>query len=199
MNRLVRHSLATFAVLAFAVPAAYSGAQHEAAALPAPSLLAIRNARVPIDGVLSGGQPTQAQVEAAARGGFRTVINMRTEAEQGHEWEAEAVKSLGMRYVSIPIDSKAFTRENVERFDAALREALGEGPVLLHCASGNRIGAMLALRSGWLEEVEAETALKYGKASGMTRLEPAVRELLGLPPLEPPKPEKAPEAPAKLE
>jgi len=199
MTRIVRHSLAILAVLAFAVPAAYSDEHRDAESVPAHSLLAIRNARIPMDGLLSGGQPSETQVEAAALGGFRTVINLRTEQEKGYEWEAETVEGLGMRYISIPIDGKNFTRETVERFDAALGESLAQGPVLLHCASGNRIGAILALRAGWLQETDAEEALKYGKASGMTRLEPVVRELLGLPPVEPPDPPKAPEAPAKLE
>ena len=199
MNRLVRQSIAILAALAFVAPMAYSDAPQEAEGLPAQSLLAIRNARVPVDGLLSGGQPTEAQIEAAARGGFRTVINLRTEQEKGFEWEAEAVERLGMSYFTIPIDRKAMTRETVERFDSILTESLAAGPVLLHCASGNRIGAMLALRAAWLQESEPEEALRYGAASGMTRLEPAVRELLGLEPVEPPEPVKPPQAPAKLE
>lgn len=144
-------------------------------------LVPIRNARVPIEGVLSGGQPTREQIEAAARGGFRTVINLRSEQEPGFEWERGAVESLGMRYVHIPVTgASGLTPENVDAIDAALRSALAEGPVLFHCASGNRIGAVLALRANWLEGQDPERALAYGLASGLTRLEQATRELLGL-------------------
>ena len=154
----------------------------------ASALLPIRNARVPVEGVLSGGQPSPEQIEAAARAGFRTVINLRTEGEPGFEWEREAVESLGMRYVLLPVaGADGLTRENVESLDAALEQALGEGPVLLHCASGNRIGAILALRAAWLQEVDAQKALEYGRASGMTRLEGATRKLLGLPEPDPSK------------
>lgn len=151
------------------------------------ALLAIRNARIPMDGVLSGGQPSQEQIEAAGAAGFRTVINLRTDKEEGFEWEPDAVEAAGMRYVVVPVAGAAgLNHENVAALDAALAEARADGPVLLHCGSGNRIGAMLALRAAWVQEVEPEAALKYGLASGMSpRLEPTVRELLGLEEVEP--------------
>jgi uncharacterized protein (TIGR01244 family) len=134
-----------------------------------------------MEGVLSGGQPSQEQFEAAARAGFRTVLNLRTDSEPGFEWEQAAVEGLGMRYVQIPVEGvKGLTRENIERIDDALSSARNEGPVLLHCGSGNRIGAVLALRAAWVADVDSEAALAYGLASGLTRLEPATRELLGL-------------------
>lgn len=139
----------------------------------------IPNGRVPIEGLLSGGQPTPEQLEQAARAGYRTVINLRDPAEGGFEWEEETATRLGMRYVNIPIaGSAALTRENVVRFDAALGEALAEGPVLLHCASGNRDGALLALREAWLKGGEPEKAIALGKAAGLTRLEGEVRKIL---------------------
>jgi hypothetical protein len=57
--------------------------------------------------------------------------------------------------------------------------------VLFHCGSGNRIGAVLALQAAWLDGVAAEDALDYGRANGLTSLEPTTRELLGLEPLDP--------------
>ncbi len=172
------------AALAALLACAPAADVDHARALRGPSatpLLPIANARVPMEGVLSGGQPTQEQIEAAARAGFRTVINLRTEQEAGFEWERQAVEDLGMRYVLIPVaGAQGLTRENVERVDAALAEARAAGPVLLHCGSGNRIGALLALRAAWLQDVEPAAALDYGLDSGLTRLEGRTRELLGL-------------------
>jgi len=109
------------------------------------------------------------------------VISLRTDEEPGFEWERETVEDLGMRYVQIPVTgASGLTRENVERIDAALSEALEAGSVLLHCGSGNRIGAVLALREAWLRDVDAGAALDHGLASGLTKLESATRELLGL-------------------
>jgi uncharacterized protein (TIGR01244 family) len=144
-------------------------------------LVPIPNATVPMPGVLSGGQPTEAQIESAVERGYRTVINLRTAQEAGFEWERELVESSGMRYVHLPVaGGDGLTRENVEALDAALAEARAEGPVLLHCGSGNRIGAMLALRAAWIEGSDPDTALRYGLSTGLTGLEPKTRELLGL-------------------
>jgi uncharacterized protein (TIGR01244 family) len=155
-------------------------------ATPGP-LLAIPNARVPMDGVLSGGQPSEEQIEAAARTGIRTVINLRTDREPGFEWERDAVERLGMRYVHIPVaGAGGLTRDNVEAVDRALKDARAAGPTLLHCGSGNRVGAMLALRRAWLEDAAPGEALAYGQAGGLTGLEPAVRELLDLAAAPPP-------------
>lgn len=144
-------------------------------------LLPIRNARIPMAGVLSGGQPTPEQIEAAAKAGYRTVINMRGETEPGFEWEAEMVEKLGMTYEHLPVTGKdSLSRERIEHIDSVLTAALQNGPVLLHCASGNRIGAVMALRAVWLEEMDPEQALAYGRASGMTGAEGVARELLGL-------------------
>jgi uncharacterized protein (TIGR01244 family) len=160
-----------------------SGAPEAAAPTTSSALVPIRNARIPVEGVLSGGQPTPEQIEAAARAGFRTVINIRTAGEPGFEWEQAAVEKLGMTYVHIPVGGEeSFTRETIAAIDEALREAKARGPVLYHCASGNRIGATLALRAAWVEGAPPQDAYRYGLASGMTRTADMTRRLLGLPP-----------------
>lgn len=144
-------------------------------------LVPIPNARIPMEGVLSGGQPTREQIEAAAAAGFKTVINLRTGGEEGFAWEAETVERLGMRYVTIPVaGAGGVSFENAARLDAALRESREAGPVLLHCGSGNRIGALLALRAASVEGKEPDEALRIGLDAGLTRLEGRVRELLGI-------------------
>ena len=148
----------------------------------ADALVPIRNARTPIEGVLSGGQPTPEQIEAAAQAGFRTVINIRTAGEPGFEWEKAAVEGLGMTYVHIPVGGEeSFTRETIAAIDGALREARARGPVLYHCASGNRIGATLALRAAWVDGAPPQDAWDFGIASGMTGAADMTRRLLGLP------------------
>jgi uncharacterized protein (TIGR01244 family) len=181
MRAVVSVLVILIAVVAFSTATPAHECESGAGAARETELLSIPGARIPMDGVLSGGQPTPEQIEAAAEAGFGTVINLRMEAERGFEWEAETVERLEMQYVSIPVaGGKGLTRETVERLDAALVEAASAGPVLLHCASGNRIGAILALRAAWIHGVDAEVALRFGLANGMTRLEPTIRELLGL-------------------
>lgn len=50
----------------------------------------------------------------------------------------------------------------------------------LHCASGNRAGALLALIAA-SDGMPAEDAVELGRRGGMTSMEAPVREVLGLP------------------
>lgn len=141
----------------------------------------IPNLRTPSPGLVCGGQPTQEQIGAAAASGIRTVITLRAEAESGDEWEPEAVGAAGMTYVVIPVSGPAdLTKENAARLDAALKEAEGRGPVMVHCVSGNRVGALLALRAAWIQGKTAEEALELGRKAGLTKLEGEVKRILGL-------------------
>ncbi len=159
-------------------------AAEPAAERPAPAPAAaewaslVPGGKTPLEGVLTGGQPTAEQLEELGRAGFKTVINLRRPSEPGLEDEAARVEALGMRYVSIPVGgADDLTEEKVRALTAAL--AASPGPTLVHCASGNRVGALLALKAFWLDGAGPEQALETGLAAGLTRLEPAVREIVG--------------------
>lgn len=90
--------------------------------------------------------------------------------------EAAEVAALGMQYVSLPIaGGDDVTFENAAALDKILADT--DGPVLLHCASGNRVGALFAL-SAKLAGATNEEALAAGKVAGLTRLEGVVKERL---------------------
>ncbi|MDX1389124.1 MAG: protein tyrosine phosphatase family protein [Acidobacteriota bacterium] len=154
-----------------------SAAPTSDAAIEKIAVIEIPNARTPAEGLLTGGQPTREQIVEAARAGYGTIVNLRTDAEEGFEWEGDLVEELGMRYVQIPVAGTAgLTRENVELLTAALEA--GGGPVMIHCASGNRVGAMMALKAAWVDDATPDEAIEIGRDFGMTRSEPAVREIL---------------------
>jgi uncharacterized protein (TIGR01244 family) len=142
----------------------------------------IPKARTPFPDVLTGGQPTEEQLARAARNGYRTVIDLLPLDEEGHlAEEGETVRELGMDYVLIPIAGGTdVTTENAARLAESLQ---GDDvlPAVVHCRSGNRVGALFALKAHELDGVPAEEALALGRRAGLTRLEPLVRERLGLP------------------
>jgi uncharacterized protein (TIGR01244 family) len=126
--------------------------------------------------LISTGQPDEAVLLAAQQAGIVAVIDLRGEEEDRGLDEAVSVEALGMQYVSLPVDGPAdVTFDNAAKLDGLLSDI--DGPVLLHCASGNRVGALMALRAS-LHGADAEAALAAGKAAGLTRLEPVVTELL---------------------
>jgi uncharacterized protein (TIGR01244 family) len=108
----------------------------------------------------------------------QVVVNLRGAEEPVDFDEARLVEELGMTYFHLPIASaQDLNPENTRAFGALL-EAIGGQPALMHCASGNRVGALHALHAGTTLGADVETALEHGRAHGMTSLEPAVRERL---------------------
>jgi uncharacterized protein (TIGR01244 family) len=131
-------------------------------------------------GLYSAGQPTREQLDALAASGVRTVINLRATGEAVEFDEVAHVESLGLAYVGIAVAGPPdLTRDKVRQLAQALRTAQTRGATLIHCASGNRVGAMLALVSTWEKNAPAETAMRIGRAAGMTTLQAAVSSLLG--------------------
>ncbi len=129
-----------------------------------------------VDGITAAGQPDRAALEIFADVGYATIIDLRGVGEDRGFEEAEVVEELGMHYVSLPIEGRdGISFENARKLDALLDE--NPGPVLVHCASGNRVGALLALRAS-LDGADDESALALGREGGLTRLEGIVRERL---------------------
>ncbi len=135
----------------------------------------IPNARMPLEGVLTGGQPTAEQLAAAAGAGYRTVVNLRTPGELSSWDEASKAAELGLRYVAIPIaGADDLTADNARKL-AELVDDPQALPVMVHCASGNRVGALFAVKAFHVDGEDAERALEIGREAGVTRLEDAVK------------------------
>jgi uncharacterized protein (TIGR01244 family) len=150
---------------------------HGAALASIEGLPDIPNAVQPADHLLIGGQPDEAALRAAAAAGIQVVVNLRGESETIDFDEAQLVNQLGMTYVQLPISGASdLTPENVQAFDQLL-ESIGNQPTLMHCGSGNRVGALYALRAG-AAGADVETALEHGRAHGLTGLEDEVRQRL---------------------
>jgi len=137
--------------------------------------------RVLCPGLVAAGQPSPATLERLGALGFRTVVNIRTAAE-GAEAEGEVMRAAGLRYVWVPVTAATFSLADVEAIEEVLEDP-GSGPVLLHCASSNRVGAVWAViqaRLGRSVE-EAETEGEHAGLVSPTMRE-AVRRVLGAAP-----------------
>jgi uncharacterized protein (TIGR01244 family) len=131
---------------------------------------------IPIDGIRSSGQPDEQALALLADAGYTAIVDFRGENESRGLDEAAAAKRLGLDYVSLPVTSPdAISFENAARLDQILDEL--EGPALLHCGSGNRVGALLALLKS-SQGATDEEALEYGRSAGLTGLESVVKSRL---------------------
>jgi len=132
--------------------------------------------------LILGGQPTVEQLKALKEAGVKNFISLRPETEDGAGWEETYANGRDIEFSRLPISGPgSLTKENVGIFSQLLNER-GDETTVLYCASGNRVGAMLALKSFWIDGVDAETSFNLGVQSGMTSLTAAVSDMLGLTP-----------------
>lgn len=129
----------------------------------------------------SSGQIETAQWPALKRTGLAVVINLRPGSEQPGQDEATQVQAAGLAYHHLPIANGAeLGRNQAEQLEHLLQAHPGQA-VLIHCASGNRAGALVALHAAWHQGLPLEPAIALGQRAGLRNLEPRVRELLSLP------------------
>lgn len=113
--------------------------------------------------VASGGVLGEGAVEQLKADNFTTIIDLRTKAE-GVDKEKTTVENAGLHYVNIPITAAGIDDLQLSQFSNALEHA--KGPVLVHCASGNRVGAML-VRYYISQGVESKIAFERGRKAGL--------------------------------
>ncbi|MCJ9429406.1 beta-lactamase hydrolase domain-containing protein [Kordiimonas marina] len=150
----------------------------------------MKNRHEPLSGVMTGGKPTKEDLMKLKAEGYTTVINLmmpneviptvnKADDEKYNFPEGDYVASLGLHYVSIPVKvPDGLTEANARLVDEALKAA--KGPVLLHCSSGGRAGAMLALRAFYVDGAKPDEALALGRKGGVSILEPDVKAILGI-------------------
>lgn len=137
----------------------------------------VANLSVHDNNVYASAQPTPEQLQQLADAGVRHVINLRPESEQ--DWdEKSATEAAGMVYHAIPVAGRAdLTLENAAALDNLLASLQGQ-PVLVHCASSNRVGGLRAITALEKNGSSLEEALAEGRQWGLTGMEPTVREVL---------------------
>ncbi len=119
------------------------------------------------DQVWTGGQPTMEHLAKLKEAGVKTIINLRphNEYKEGAEEEATA-KTLGFRYLNIPIVYNQPKDEDADEFLKVTDETVGKELVFIHCAAAIRVSAFWmirrVLRDGWTYEKAFEEADKIG-------------------------------------
>lgn len=121
----------------------------------------IPNYRLVKPGLATAGQPTAEALRRLKEQGFRTVINLRTESEPGVKEEEQIVKGQGLSYVWVPMTPANFSQQQVDQIASVLDDPKA-GPVLFHCGSANRVGAVWTV-------IQAQRGKSYEEAEGEGR------------------------------
>ena len=120
----------------------------------------------PAEGVATAAQPTTTQLAAVRDQGFRTIVNLRDPGEYDSAAEERSAVALGFRYVSIPVRTSEPKPEEVDAFLKVLADP-EIYPVLIHCGSGNRVGAFWFIRRVLVDGWNADDAEKEARQIGM--------------------------------
>jgi uncharacterized protein (TIGR01244 family) len=131
----------------------------------------IVNYRVVKPGLAVSGKISEAGLAQLKALGFKTILNLRTEQE-GAKAEEAAVKAQGLRYEWVPVMPDTLSLDDVAKVERVLDDPAA-APILFHCASANRVGAVWAIIQARRGKT-LEAALEEGRAVGLTH--PALAE-----------------------
>jgi uncharacterized protein (TIGR01244 family) len=113
--------------------------------------------------------PEPEQLKQASEEGFRTVVNMQTDDEDkklkmSPQEEGRVVEETGMNYLHYPVDGEKLSAEVVDNFRSKATKL--SSPVLVHCASGKRSGAMIMMHIGCTNGMDGDEVIKKAEEMG---------------------------------
>src|SRR5471030_1018559 len=97
--------------------------------------------------VACGGATTSEAVPELKKMGFASIINLRLPSEPGADVdkEAAAAKAVGINFYNIPFSGQSPDPKVADQFLATVTAKKNE-PAYIHCAAGNRAGAMWMIK-----------------------------------------------------
>lgn len=110
-----------------------------------------------------GGPPNDKDLRSLSKAGVKTVIDFREAGEDDGQGSARAA-AHGLSYVNIRVSKDSLSDAKVEEFRRALKEK--PGPVLLHCSSGARAGAMMLMSHAVDNNLTSHQALDMANQLG---------------------------------
>jgi uncharacterized protein (TIGR01244 family) len=109
-----------------------------------------------LGGIFLASQPEKEDFSQAKDRGIKTVLNLRPASEL--DWDEAALVKLGLEYQNVPITSRdSLTDDAIDRVRGILKDR-EKRPLLVHCASANRVGAV------WLAHRVLDGGLSYDDA-----------------------------------
>jgi protein tyrosine phosphatase (PTP) superfamily phosphohydrolase (DUF442 family) len=135
---------------------------------PIAAAAGIANACQALPNIVTGGQPSAAQLEALRAAGVEVVLDIRDPMEPRPVDESAEAARLGLEYVNVPVVAGSLDDAQLDRILATLRGAAGR-TVFFHCASANRVGGALIpyliLDEGMDEDDAVQQAMRIGLRS----------------------------------
>ena len=125
--------------------------------------------------VACGGATTPEAVPEIKKMGFASIINLRLPSEAGAnvEGEAAAAKTAGINFYNIPFSGQSPDPKVADQFLDTVTAKNNE-PAYIHCAAGNRAGAMWMIKRLVVDHWDTDKAFQEATALGLTS--PALKQ-----------------------
>jgi protein tyrosine phosphatase (PTP) superfamily phosphohydrolase (DUF442 family) len=134
------------------------------------ALAGLPNAAEPVPGWITGGQPSEQQLNAFEAAGGEVVVDNRDPMEPRPFDEPAVVRAAGMEYISLPIVHGAATTDTMKKVHETLQRLAGK-TALLHCSSGNRTSAALIPYLMINKKMEQDDAVDLAMRGGLRSAE----------------------------
>lgn len=120
----------------------------------------------PMPGVATSGQPSAEVWKELARSGFSSVVDLREPDEpRGHD-EAGEIARAGLTYFPLPVSHASLGDRQFDVLRDFIRDPKNR-PVLIHCQSANRVGALILPYLVLDEHVPIDEAQRRAAAVGL--------------------------------
>lgn len=123
-------------------------------------------AACPLPGVATAGQPSAAAWPELASAGYRTVVDLRAAEEPRDHDEPASVRAAGLDYVPIPVSQQTLRDATFDAFREVVRDP-ARRPIFVHCASSNRVGALLLPYFALDERMPLADATRLAREAGL--------------------------------
>ncbi|MEK7726758.1 MAG: sulfur transferase domain-containing protein, partial [candidate division KSB1 bacterium] len=92
------------------------------------------------ENIATGAQPKAEAFAKLAQQGYRAVLSLRVEKEEGFDLSQDRARAeqAGLRYIHIPFATAAPDTQRMAQFFAAVKEKKNF-PMLVYCGSANRV------------------------------------------------------------
>lgn len=169
MNKLV---LLILVCMSYLTP--FCAFTHETAPLES---MTFKNPNQPFDEIITGGQPSVIDLDKLKNLNVKNIINLRSSDEFDEYNEQKESEERGLNYYSLAISgANDINIENAIKLDNILRSLQGKS--FVHCASSNRVGALMAIREFVIHKKTKEEALEVGQKAGLGSLYQKTEDVL---------------------
>jgi uncharacterized protein (TIGR01244 family) len=161
--------------LAFLVATIFAAGNASAQQVTKPAVPGAMNFAKLETTVACGGATTPEAVPEIKKMGFASIINLRLPSESGAnvEGEAAAAKTAGINFYNIPFSGQSPDPKVADQFLDTVT-AKQNVPAYIHCAAGNRAGAMWMIKRLVVDHWDTDKAFTEATALGLTS--PALKQ-----------------------